>query len=483
MKAKHILYTLGGFLLALGFTMVVPLVCSLYYGEGDALSFIISIMVTSGAGATLLLLFRPKDETIVLGHREGFIIVTAGWLLAAVFGSLPYVLEGIFPTYADAFFETMSGFTTTGATVIKKIEGLPRGIILWRSLSQWLGGMGIIILSIAILPFLGVGGRQLFRAELPGPVKDKLKPRIVEAARSLWLIYIIISLVEFILLLFGGMSVYDSLCHTFSTMATGGFSPKDASVGHYGSLYIDLVITVFMVAAGMNFTLHFLVLSGKIKSLFKDGEFLFFMAVIFIATGLITINIWGSVVAGAGESLRYASFQVVSILTTTGFVTHDFSKWPVLSQIILVLLMFVGGSAGSTSGGIKCVRFLLVIKHSYRELYRLVHPHAVIRVKLGESTVSPDIMASIWGFFVLYIALTLTAILVMSLLGLDMITAVTSVAATISNTGPGLGMVHPMTNYSEIPYGGKWILSFCMLLGRLEIYTVLVLLIPEFWRK
>lgn len=483
MNARHILYTLGGFMFALGLTMLIPLACSLYYGEKAALSFLISILITCGAGAMLYLVFHTRDEMIVLTHREGFIIVTAAWLLAAIFGSLPYVLEEVFPTYADAFFETMSGFTTTGATVIKKIDGLPYGIILWRSLTQWLGGMGIIVLSIAILPFLGVGGRQLFRAELPGPVKDKLKPRIVEAARSLWIIYIIISLTEFILLLFGGMSVFDSICHTFSTMATGGFSPKDASIGHYGSLYIDLVITVFMVAAGMNFTLHALVLSGRFKALFKDGEFLFFAGVIIVATLVVTIDLWRHVFTGAGDALRYASFQVVSILTTTGFVTHDFSSWPALSQIILLTLMFIGGSAGSTSGGIKCVRFLLVIKHGYKELYRLVHPHAVIRVKLGENIVSQDIMASVWGFFVLYFALTLTAILAMSLMGLDMITSVSSVAATISNTGPGLGMVNPMSTYTDIPYLGKWILSFCMLVGRLEIFTVLILMIPEFWKK
>ncbi len=483
MKPKYILYTLGGFMFALGLTMLIPLVCSLYYGEKAALSFLISLLVTCVTGALMYLLFRTKGEMIVLNHREGFVIVTAAWLLAAVFGSLPYVLEEIFPTYADSFFETMSGFTTTGATVIKKIEGLSHGIILWRSLTQWLGGMGIIVLSIAILPFLGVGGRQLFRAELPGPVKDKLRPRIVEAARSLWIIYIIISLTEFILLLLGGMSVFDSICHTFSTMATGGFSPKDASIGHYRSLYIDVVITVFMVAAGMNFTLHALVLSGRFRTLLKDGEFLFFAGVIFVAILAVTIDLWRHVFTGAGEALRYASFQVVSIMTTTGFVTHDFSSWPVLSQIILLTLMFIGGSAGSTSGGIKCVRFLLVIKHSYKELYRLVHPHAVIRVKLGESIVSQDIMASVWGFFVLYIALTLAAILAMSLMGLDMITSVSSVAATISNTGPGLGMVNPMSTYTEIPYAGKWILSFCMLIGRLEIFTVLILMVPEFWKK
>jgi len=483
MKARDILYTLGGFLMALGSTMIVPLVCALYFRDGDAASFFFSIIITCGVGIVFYLAFRKKETIIVLGHREGFVIVSAAWLMAAFFGSLPFVFEGIFLSYTDAFFETMSGFTTTGATVIRKIEGLPHGILLWRSLTQWLGGMGIIILSIAILPFLGVGGRQLFRAEVPGPVKYKLKPRIVEVARSLWAIYAIISIVEFILLLLGGMSVFDSLCHTFSTMATGGFSTRDLSIGYYNSSYIDAVVTIFMIAAGMNFALHYLLISGNIRAFLIDRELWFLFAVIFLATAIVTLDLWTSVVSGLDQAFRYAVFQVVSILTTTGFVTHDFSQWPVLSQIILIILMFIGGSAGSTSGGIKCVRLLLMIKHSYAEIYRLVHPHAVLRVKLGKNIVSPEIMSSIWGFFALYLILTIGAILLMSWLGLDMVTAVSSVAATIGNVGPGLGMVHPMTNYSEIPAVGKWILSFCMLLGRLEIYTIIVLLIPEFWKK
>lgn len=485
MKTRLIIHSLGGFLFCLGLSMLVPLFFSLYYGGDDTNAFIISTFITSLTGISLYLFFRPGKEQIQisLGPKEGFIIVTTAWLFAATFGSLPYMIYGVLPFFVDAFFETMSGFTTTGATVIKKIEGLPHGILLWRSLTQWLGGMGIIILSIAVLPFLGVGGRQLFKAELPGPVKDKLAPRIVEAARSLWIIYVIISAVEFILLYLGGIGVFDSLCHTLTTMATGGFSTKDASISHFRSAYIDAVITIFMITAGINFTLHFHVLRGDLKTLFRDSEFRFFIGLYIIATSIVTLDIYLHIFDTFGEAFRYASFQVASILTTTGFVTDNFANWPALSQVVLLMLMFIGGSAGSTGGAIKCVRFLLIIKHSYNELYRLVHPHAIIRVKIGRKAVPPDIMESVWGFFILYIIVAVTATLAMLSLGLDMITSFSSVAATIGNVGPGLGMVHPEGNFSEIPFLGKWILSFCMLTGRLEIYTVLVLLLPEFWRK
>ena len=483
MKAKHIFYILGTFLFFLGLTLLFPIGWSVYFGEGDLTALVLSLLITSTTGGFFYFFFRPREKRISLTHKEGFVIVTAGWVLAAAFGSLPYLIYGIFPTFADAFFESMSGFTTTGATVITNIANIPHGILLWRSLTQWLGGMGIIVLSIAILPLLGVGGMQLYKAELPGPVKDKLKPRIAETARILWIVYVIISIVEFTLLLLGGMSVFDSLCHTFTTMATGGFSTSDASIAHFHSAYIDAVITVFMLIAGINFSLHYSILTGNFKTFFKNSELRFFFAVALITTIVVTLNLRLNLFDEMAKSFRYASFQVVSILTTTGYVTNDFTDWPALSKIILLLLMFVGGSAGSTGGSIKCLRILLIIKHSYKELYRLVHPHAVTTVKLGKDIVSAEIMGSIWGFFILYLSLTVVATLIMSLLGVDMITAFSSVAATIGNVGPGFGMVGPVSTYSEIPYLGKWILSFCMLTGRLEIYTVIVLLIPEFWKK
>ena len=482
MKAKNILYILGSFLFFLGLALLLPLAWSIYYGEGDFMALGSSMAITTVCGGLLYLFFKPEGD-ITLNHKEGFLIVATVWFLAGVFGALPYFIHGVFPTFTDAFFESVSGFTTTGATVITNIESIPHGILFWRSLTQWLGGMGIIVLSIAIFPLLGVGGMQLYKAELPSPVKDKLTPRVTETARTLWIVYFVISTVEFIMLLFGGMDVFNALCHTFSTMATGGFSTSDAGIAHFRSAYIDGVITLFMLIAGINFTLHYALIMGNFKSFLKNSELRFYLVIALISVIIVTLNLRLNIFEDMGKCLRYASFQVVSILTTTGFTTDNFDKWPALSKIILLLLMFVGGSAGSTGGSIKCLRILLILKHSYMELYRLVHPHAVTAVKLGKKIVYPETMASIWGFFALYLAVTVVASILMTLLGLDMMTAFSSVVATIGNVGPGFGAVNAASTYSEIPHLGKWILSFCMLAGRLEIYTVIILLIPEFWKK
>ncbi len=483
MSVKNILYILGVLLFFLGLTMLLPLACSIFFGESDYKALTVSMGITSLTGLLLYYLFKPSNGDLTLSHREGFIIVASGWFLAAIFGSLPYLIHGVLPSFVDAFFESISGFTTTGATVITHIEGIPHGILLWRSLSQWLGGMGIIILSIAIFPLLGVGGMQLYKAELPSPVKDKLTPRVTETARTLWIVYIIISTVEFILLLVGGMDVFNALCHTFTTMATGGFSTGDASIAQFHSAYIDGVITLFMLIAGINFTLHYSLIVGNFRAVLANTELRFYLGIALTAVIIITLNLRLHVFDEIGKCLRYASFQVISILTTTGFTTTNFAEWPSLSKIILLLLMFVGGSAGSTGGSIKCLRILLILKHSYRELYRLVHPHAVTAVKLGRRIVYPETMASIWGFFILYLAVTVIAAIILTVLGLDVMTAFSSVAATIGNVGPGFGAVNPSSTYSEIPYLGKWVLSLCMLVGRLEIYTVMILLIPEFWKK
>ncbi len=483
MNFRNVLSVLGGFLTILGASMLLPLGCSILYGEQDSQAILLSLAITCGSGALLFFFFRLKEKRSALTHREGFLIVSLGWISASIFGSLPYMLQGILPSFADAFFETMSGFTTTGATVIRNIDPLPHGILLWRALTQWLGGMGIIILAVAILPFLGVGGRQLFKAEVPGPVKDKLTPRIIETARALWITYIILSIAEFVFLLLGGMSLFDSVCHTFATMATGGFSTKDSSIAHYNSAYIDAVVTIFMVLAGMNFTLHYCLLTGDIRSFYKDPELRFYLAVIFTATTIVTLDLRLHIFQSIGDAFRYGVFHVVSIITTTGFVTDNFAKWPALSQVILLLLMFVGGSQGSTGGSIKCIRILLILKQTYKELYRLVHPHAIVRIKLGGQMIPPDTMQGVWGFFALYLGIAILATIIMSSLGLDMMTSFSSVAATLGNVGPGMGIVHPATTYADIPITGKWILSFCMLVGRLEIYTVIILLIPEFWKK
>jgi trk system potassium uptake protein TrkH len=463
MRFGLILRIMGALIFFLGLTMMFPLLFSLYYRDGDLWALILSAAITTGAGAFLFLLFRGTTKDI--SHREGFAIVTLGWASAAFFGSLPYMLAGVLPSFVEAYFESTSGFTTTGATVLGAIEGVPRGILFWRSLTHWLGGMGIIVLSIAILPFLGVGGMQLFKAEVPGPVADKLKPRIAETAKILWQVYMLISGAETLLLMAGGMNLFEALCHTFGTMATGGFSTRNVSIGSYDRAYFDGLITVFMILAGTNFALHYQVLAGELRAL--------------LVTLVLRVHVYDTL----ATAFRYASFQVTSIMTTTGYTTADFENWPPFVQYTLVLLMFIGGSAGSTGGGLKCVRILLLLKQSRRELSRLIHPHGVIPVRLGGKPVSEEVIQSIWGFFFLFILVFVLASVTMSLLGLDIITAFVSVAATINNIGPGLGAVGPMDNYISIPIIGKWVLIFCMLIGRLELYTVIILLVPEFWRR
>jgi trk system potassium uptake protein TrkH len=402
---------------------------------------------------------------------------------AGLVGTLPFLLSGAIPSFTNAYFESISGFTTTGASILSDIEAVPKGILFWRSQTQWLGGMGIIVLSIAILPFLGIGGMQLYKAEIPSPVVDKLKPRISETAKTLWKVYGLLTILQILFLAMGGMSLYDAVSHAFCTLPTGGFSTRNASVAHYGSLYLDLVIIFFMITAGINFSLHYRLIKGDLKAFWKDAEcrvFLCLVAVLILATAM---NIHGTIYPKLSDAIHHAAFQVSSIITTTGFVTADYDKWPAFSKYILVLCMFLGAMAGSTGGGIKIMRVMILIRHSYRELFRLIHPHAVIIVKLGGRPVPPDVLSSIWGFFILYVALFVLASLFMSSLGLDVISAFSSVAACIGNVGPGLGLVGPATNFLVVPTLGKWILVFCMLLGRLEIYTVLVLLVPEYWRK
>jgi len=481
MRLGMIFRITGALIFFLGLTMIFPLLFSLYYRDGDLWALILSAAITTGAGAFLFLIFRGTNQEI--SHREGFVIVALGWASAAFFGSLPYMLAGVLPSFVEAYFEATSGFTTTGATVLAAIEGAPRGILFWRSLTHWLGGMGIIVLSIAILPFLGVGGMQLFKAEVPGPVADKLKPRIAETAKVLWKVYILISGAETLLLMAGGMDLFEALCHTFGTMATGGFSTRNVSIGSYDKAYFDGVIVVFMILAGTNFALHYQALTGNFRAFYRNSEVRFYWATLAGAMLFVTLILRLHIYDTLATAFRYASFQVTSIMTTTGYTTADFEKWPSFVQYTLVVLMFIGGSAGSTGGGMKCVRILLLLKQGRRELSRLIHPHGVIPVRLGGQVVSDGVIQSVWGFFFLFILVFILASVIMSLLGLDIITAFVSVAATINNIGPGLGAVGPMDNYTSIPVIGKWILIFCMLVGRLELYTIIILLVPEFWKR
>jgi len=476
-----VLNLLGFLNLLLAGSMAIPLLVNWIYDEPHPGAFISSIAITALSGLLMMVLFKRSSRDLT--HREGFAIVALGWVNATFFGSLPYLFTGTFTSLANACFETASGFTTTGSTVLTGIEKHAHAILFWRSLTQWLGGMGIILLSLAVLPFLGVGGMQLYKAEVPGPTADKLRPRISQTARILWEVYILISAAEVLVLLLGGMNLFDSLCHTFTTMATGGFSPKNESIEFYKSPFLEYAITFFMFVAGANFSLHYRFLKGNFKTLWQDDEFRFYGSVAVLATLIVSFNLWSSIHKDFLHSFRLAIFQVVSILTTTGFTTTDFEKWPPLSQYLLLFLMFIGGCAGSTGGAIKCVRILILLKQAVRELYQLVHPRAVLPVKLGKKVISADTLQGIWGLTFLYLLIFSLASLALSMMGLDILTSISAVATTLGNVGPGLGAVGPTDNFAHLPPAAKWILTVCMLAGRLEIYTLLILLLPEFWRK
>lgn len=480
MKYKIILNTLGSLLFFLGLSMLFPLLYAIYYQETVINAFILSMSITSLSGFLLWKYFSSKEP---IGHKEGFAIAALGWILAAGFGALPFLFAGTFPSFIDAYFESMSGFTTTGATVLTPIEGNPYSILFWRDFIQWLGGMGIIVLVVAILPALGAGGMQLFKSEVPGPEPDRLKPRIKETAKLLWAVYIIFSVLQVACLYFTGMTLFDALTHMFGTMPTGGFTPRNLSVGAYDNPTFENIIIVFMFIAGANFTLHYKVLHGNPKSLIKDKEFLFYCGVILFSILAIATELRFYIYNSIFTALRYASFQVVSIATTTGFVTADYDIWPAFSKSVLLVLMFIGGCAGSTGGAIKNIRVLLLLKQAYREFRKLIHPQAVTPIRLGDKVVSEDVMRNITGFFFLYIFVFVISSFIMTILGLDIVSAMASVAATLGNVGPGLGLVGPVQSYAVIPPLGKIVLTLCMLLGRLEIYTVLILIVPEFWRK
>lgn len=482
MNLKVVFYSVGKLTKFLGALMGIPCVLSLIYREPDFLPLAISVAVTLLAGYLIeTFCSRAKDEEI--RHREAFAIVSLGWVVVAFFGTIPFLLAGTFSSFIDAYFETMSGFTATGATVLTNIESQPHGILFWRNFTQWLGGMGIIVLGIAILPKLAVGGRQLLAAEFPGPLPEKLKPRIAETAKIIWGIYLLFSFSEVLLLKLTGLSLFDSVIHTFSTMATGGFSSHTLNIGFFDRPGAETVITCFMFLAGGNFALYYYLLKGNPRRLFKDSEFRFYSFVMIAAILLVTFNLWGGTYKSIWSSFRYAAFQVVSINTTTGFTTQDFDLWPSLSRGILLLLMFIGGCAGGTAGAIKNMRILILLKKGYQELLRLARPRAVIPVRLGGKPVEETVIAGITGFFILYILVFLVSSLILMKLGLDMVSSVSATAATMGTVGPGLGLVGASQNYAFLPPVAKVILCLNMLLGRLEIYTVLVLLLPSTWRK
>ena len=501
MNKSTVIHELGSLLLVLSLILVVPCVIGLCYEDEEARggplqtkAFVLTIMATAVTGAGFC--FTTKRRVGLMGAREGFAIVALGWMVVAFFGAVPFYVSGAFDSFVDAYFETMSGFTTTGASICTNIPQLPHGLLFWRSLTHWLGGMGIVVLVLAILPAIGAGGYQLFRAEVPGPTADRLRPRIAQTAKILWGVYVLLSAAETGLLWLGGMPLFDSACHTFGTMATGGFSTQNASIGHYNSVYFDVVIIVFMFLAGCNFVLHYQALHGDLRSWYRNAELRTYSLILLVCIIVVAASVYfrglgnpdqhvaeAAKVQSVGGALRYASFQVVSICTTTGYCTADFDLWPDLCRFLLVVLMFVGGSAGSTGGGLKVVRVMLVVKLMFREIRKLVKPRAVLPIRVGGETVEEAIVNSVVGVFALFVFVFVICTLAMAAMGLDLTTALTSVVATLGNIGPGLGGVGATCNYSQIPVAGKWLLTFCMLLGRLELYSVIVLLFPLTWRR
>jgi trk system potassium uptake protein len=479
---RQILRILGLLIIFNGCFMTTCIPFSLYYQESSWKPILISAVISIVLGLFLWNVLRSSSDS-ELRKRDGYLIVTFGWLAMSFTGSLPYLLSDSIPVYANAFFETISGYTTTGASILTDIESMPKAILFWRSLTQWIGGMGIIVLAVAILPILGIGGMQLFVAEAPGISPDKLKPRIRETAIRLWLIYVILTSVEMILLLIGGMSFYDAINHSLTTMATGGFSTKNASIAHFTNPFIHYVIIIFMFLAGTNFTLTYFGLHGQAQKIWKNEEFRFYFIFTMIFGIIIALAIKGLAPGTFEAAFRASLFSVVSIISTTGYITMDYTAVHPFLTVVFFMLMFIGASAGSTAGGVKVIRHVLLLKNSILELQRLIHPNAVLPVRINNKAVSKDITFNVLAFMIIYFMVFATGSVIMSMLGVDFTTSLGSVATAIGNIGPGIGSVGPVNNFAHIPLAGKWVLSFLMLLGRLELFTVLILFTPYFWRK
>ncbi|WP_299889146.1 TrkH family potassium uptake protein [uncultured Lacinutrix sp.] len=491
---KIIFHFFGLLFLFNGSFMLLSTLVSLIYKDGVTFELFLSGLVTLLIGGFGM--FLTRDHKKEMNKREGYIVVAFGWIVMTLSGSLPYILTESIPDFTDAFFETMSGFTTTGASILNNIEVVPEGVLFWRSLTHWIGGMGIIVLAVAILPLLGIGGMQLFAAEAPGPSADKLHPRITDTAKRLWLIYFGYTAAETILLKVAGMSFFDAINHSMSTLSTGGFSTKNASVAHWNDTpIIQYIIIAFMFLAGTNFVLSYFVFKGRIQKVFKDEEFKLYFKFIVIFTAIAAILIYFNVdtskssiehpmVLGYGESaFRHSLFQVLAIVTTTGFVTADYTLWTPFLTVFFFGLMFLGGSAGSTSGGIKVVRHLITIKNGFLEFKRALHPNAILPVRYNKRSVSGDIVFNILGFFILYLLAFIVGALGFSMMKIDFTSAIGLAASSLGNVGPALGDFGPVNNYSALPNIGKWWSSFLMLIGRLELFTVLILLTPFFWRN
>ena len=475
MNYRGVAFLLGRLLLVLAVTLLVPAGVDYWFGGENLWVFLAPALLASACGLGLTFAYR-QDDGFSFGRREAFLLVSSAWMTATVVGALPFVvLEG--PTFIiDAIFESASGFTTTGASVFTDVEALPESVLIWRSLTQWLGGMGIIVLAIAILPKLAIGGMELLGAEAPGPIQQKLTPRIAQTAKMLWGIYVLLTTAEASILLALGLSPVDAVAHAFASMATGGFSTRNASVAGFDSGAVEWVVTLFMILAGANFALHYHWIRGRFSHLARDAEFRLYLKVIGVVTLIVLIDLLWAQATDFVEGIRLALFQTVSVITTTGFATANYDEWPHLSRMVLWLSMFVGGCAGSTGGSVKVVRLIIVVKKIIADLRQTIQPHAVLPVRLGNKAIPTDVVTSVTSFFVLFVLLFAVGGLCLTAMGVSPETAFSASAACLGNIGPGFDQVGPVMNYAGLPAVGKLLLALLMLIGRLELYTMLVVL-------
>ena len=464
--------------------MLLPLSVAIYYNESDIYAFLLTIGITAIVGLCSTFIFKRHSKQ--MGKREGFLIVSTSWIFFSLFGMLPFLIHGDIDNITDAFFETMSGCTTTGATILDDIESLPHGILFWRSLMQWLGGMGIILFTLAVLPMLNSGGGiQLFNAEVPGITHDKLRPRISETTKRLWIVYLSITVLLIVLLVLGPMNFFDAVCHALTTTATGGYSTKQNSIAYWDSAYIEYVIIIFMLISGINFSLVYHAALGDYKKLLQDEETKWFLFVVLLATAAIAAGLFisGQIYGNAEKTIRTALFQVSTCITTTGFATADFAKWGPFFNVVIFCVMFFGACAGSTSGGAKTIRMVVVLKNTANEFYRHLHPNAVVPVRINRRVISYDLVSKILAFLFVYVLVVAISALVLSSLGLSFEESFGCTLSCLSNVGPGFGRMSSDFSFEIIPTLGKWVLSFDMLIGRLELFTVLILFSPYFWKK
>lgn len=482
MNFRNVLSILGLLISLNGLFMFLGLPFSIYYNE-DILPLFLSGSISVIIGVFLWQFFKHKSLNKELSRKDGYLVVTLGWLSMTLFGMLPFLISGTIDNVTDAFFETISGLTTTGASIINDIEAMPKGLLFWRSMTQWIGGMGIIVLTVALVSIIGVGGMQLFVAEAPGISPDKLKPRIKDTAKRLWIIYVGLTLTESVFLMFGGMNFFDAINHSLTTMATGGFSTKNASMAHYDSPYLQYVVIIFMFIAGINFTLTYFGLKLKLKKVWENEEFKAYLTTMAIFTLVTSVGIAFFTDAPFEKAFREGAFQVVSIITTTGFITADYTSWSHILTVLFFFFMFIGGSSGSTAGGVKIVRHVILFKNSFLEMKRLLHPSSIIPVRLNRKAISQSVTFNVLAFIMIYISVFVFGSIAVSLTGVDFVTTIGAVATSLGNIGPGFGAVGPLDNFANLPQLTKWILSFLMLLGRLELFTVLILFTPYFWKK